>query len=642
MKKVIKITIFLIIFFLCHNVNAEEIIDCKMSKEYEEWLNSENKDNLLEPDYCEIDSTANNFLKDFTVRKIISTLISATETRYNANDEGYVTPSKNQHENNACWAFTASSLIETQSIYYKALTKSQADFSEAHIFYNTARNSFENVTLDTYNRTLSTGGNSIVAASYFFNGKGPVYESAFPYSNETKFQQKSYVDNSFDKPAISVDEFLYETHYNDNESCTNYVISLKTRIKEFKSVGTNIFIDDSYMNTLNGNYYYKYSGSSSVGNHAVVLVGWDDTIPASSFKNASTNGAWIAKNSWGTNWGNNGYFYISYEDTIVCKDSYNFKINKDYKFDKSYNSSEVFGNMVFSINGPIYITAQFDNVGNEILDRVSFAVVENSNYTAYLSKNNDINDNSNWIELGSGTSNINGAKSLYFDGINVNNSFTIILKFESKNSNQTSFYGMCSSNNEESLVYNMNISKGKNYYFNSIAGSRFDLADVNQTIENENFIGCESVIYAYTKNNNNVKITSTNGLYVIGNDTIFISLNEKNELTKSSLLSNININGSYKILNNNNMDVTSTATNIGTGYKISVDGSIYNIIVKGDISGDGKIKSNDALLISRYLVNLTTLDQFKIKAADVSNDGKIKSNDALLVSRFLVGLRSIL
>ena len=68
----------------------------------------------------------------------------------------------------------------------------------------------------------------------------------------------------------------------------------------------------------------------------------------------------------------------------------------------------------------------------------------------------------------------------------------------------------------------------------------------------------------------------------------------------------------------------------------------HNIIVKGDISGDGKIKSNDALLISRYLVNLTTLDQNKIKAADVSNDGKIKSNDALLISRFLVGLRSTL
>jgi inhibitor of cysteine peptidase len=39
-------------------------------------------------------------------------------------------------------------------------------------------------------------------------------------------------------------------------------------------------------------------------NHAVVLVGWDDTV--------GTNGAWILRNSWGTGWGENGYMYIGY------------------------------------------------------------------------------------------------------------------------------------------------------------------------------------------------------------------------------------------------------------------------------------------------------------------------------------------
>ena len=39
-------------------------------------------------------------------------------------------------------------------------------------------------------------------------------------------------------------------------------------------------------------------------NHAVVLVGWND--------NVGTNGAWILRNSWGTNWGEKGYMYIGY------------------------------------------------------------------------------------------------------------------------------------------------------------------------------------------------------------------------------------------------------------------------------------------------------------------------------------------
>jgi C1A family cysteine protease len=39
-------------------------------------------------------------------------------------------------------------------------------------------------------------------------------------------------------------------------------------------------------------------------NHAVVLVGWDDTL--------GEQGAWIIRNSWGTNWGESGYMYIAY------------------------------------------------------------------------------------------------------------------------------------------------------------------------------------------------------------------------------------------------------------------------------------------------------------------------------------------
>ena len=638
-----KITIFFLLLLLfIPNVYAEEIEECTMSKEYQEWLDSDDKESLVEPNYCDIDSTINNFWKDLTVKELFTTLVSAFESRYSAYDEGYVTSSKNQHENNACWAFTATSLLETQSIYNNLLTKEQANFSEAHVFYNTARNGFENVTLNTYNRTLTTGGNSIVAAAYYFNGKGPVSESSFPYSDDVVYQQKSYMDNSFDKPVVSVDEFFYETHYDEAVSCTDFVLSLKTRIKTYKSVGTNIYYDDSFMNVVGGNYYYKYNGDSNVGNHAVVLVGWDDTIPASYFKNATSNGGWIAKNSWGSSWANNGFFYISYEDFIICKDSYNFVANKNYSFDNSYNSSDVFGNLVFSISSPVYITAKFQNTGNEILDKISFSVVENTNYTAYLSLNNNINDSSDWIELGSGTSNTNGVKSLYFDGKYISNPFSIIIRYQAISSDSTKFYAMCSSNNEQALVSNMNISKGSNYYFTSISGVKYDMGDITQTIQNETYNGCESVIYAYTKNNNANNITSNNGSFVVENNTVSINLSDKKELTKDFLVGNLSINGSYLILDINNSDVTSSAVYIGTGYKIQVNGAIYNIIVKGDVSGDGKIKSNDALLISRHLVNLASLDQIKLSAADVSGDSKIKSNDALLISRFLIGLKNSL
>lgn len=58
---------------------------------------------------------------------------------------------------------------------------------------------------------------------------------------------------------------------------------------------------------------------------------------------------------------------------------------------------------------------------------------------------------------------------------------------------------------------------------------------------------------------------------------------------------------------------------------------------KGDIDGDGKINSSDALKILRHSVGSELLCEEKIKCADVDPDGIINSSDALRVLQYAVG-----
>ena len=67
--------------------------------------------------------------------------------------------------------------------------------------------------------------------------------------------------------------------------------------------------------------YAQYVCDELTSNHAVTLVGWDDSFPAENWpegRRPPADGAWIAKNSWGRDWGNDGFFLLSYYDKTIC------------------------------------------------------------------------------------------------------------------------------------------------------------------------------------------------------------------------------------------------------------------------------------------------------------------------------------
>ncbi len=99
-----------------------------------------------------------------------------------------------------------------------------------------------------------------------------------------------------------------------------------------------------------------------------------------------------------------------------------------------------------------------------------------------------------------------------------------------------------------------------------------------------------------------------------------------------------NMGGKVTIQNNSNKTVTSGI--IGTGYKITINGSnskTFEVVIYGDTSGDGKINSLDLLKIQKHILKNSLLNGANKQAADASKDGKINSLDLLKVQKHILG-----
>ncbi len=127
-------------------------------------------------------------------------------------------------------------------------------------------------------------------------------------------------------------------------------------------------------------------------NHAAILVGWDDNYPASNFRNSpSQNGAWLVRNSRGSNWGDSGYFWMSYSQSesqngesgmtyahvfIVREESEDIAENESDDKGLVINEHDDNGNT--KNISPSWSAAIFRSERNEDLTRVTFYTTDNN------------------------------------------------------------------------------------------------------------------------------------------------------------------------------------------------------------------------------------------------------------------------
>lgn len=217
--------------------------------------------------------------------------------KYDMREEGLLTSVKDQGGCGGCWNFVTYGAIESNWIKngLGSFDLSEQNMRTCHGYM-------------TFEDGSCSGGNHMIAGAYLSRRKGPILEELDIYNTNP-----DATCNDSLNPVAFVDEMVLLPDDRD---------VIKQTIMDYGGVYANMYWTNGAYSIVSKNYYY--TGDNPV-NHAVLIVGWDDNRGTT-----GGTGAWIAKNSWGTSWGENGYFYISYNDTKALSSTAIFQTRSDY------------------------------------------------------------------------------------------------------------------------------------------------------------------------------------------------------------------------------------------------------------------------------------------------------------------------
>ena len=336
--------------------------------------------------------------------KNITHPISILPSYYDLRMLGKLTPVGDQGSTGVCWAFASLGSLESC-----LLPNETWNFSE---------NNMKNVLSSSYSQGFDRGsadaGSWEEATAYLTRYSGPVTSSQDPFNDYS----------SYSPSGLTVVKHVQDTVLIDPRNSTGTMDNsqIKNAIMEYGAVYSLMTYDDSYFNPITCGYYYN--GSLAV-NHAVDIVGWDDNYSKDNFINgAPGNGAFIIRNSWGSDWGDNGYFYVSYYDKYLANSDYNVVFmdaepTSNYDNIYQYDPYGAVGSLGYD-SDVAWFSNIFKSNGNEKLKASSFYVFSPySTYKIFVYLNPKGNNPADGVlvDSQSGVINTEGYKTIQLDKI---------------------------------------------------------------------------------------------------------------------------------------------------------------------------------------------------------------------------------
>jgi len=277
---------------------------------------------------------------------------SQIPSSYDLRETNAVTPIKDQGLTGACWAFAAIKSMESNQIVEGQKKAENIDLSESHLAWYTYRPSStaydplygEGITIPQSGSDVAyqQGGSSLLATFTLARWSGAANESTAPFNGLTA----KGIMNMVTTMTKTGESLRYQADYklSDSVCYDNAPLSeIKSVLMDKGAISVAFYYDSGFdQKTPDGEIAYCQNAITDKdtaideANHCVTIIGWDDNYPKENFSaTPASDGAWLVANSYGEDFGNGGYFWLSYEEPSLTE-YYGFRAVSGKTYDNNY------------------------------------------------------------------------------------------------------------------------------------------------------------------------------------------------------------------------------------------------------------------------------------------------------------------